>query len=1441
MKGKKEVKKKQGKNVKEILPPGIGKQPREPQTVSVVEAPGEVPQSFSVPSLCPPWPGNEAAKTHNFATAFEDDFEYVFPNSVYEFANSEIYWKWPEEIIIQNEIQSRFNTRVKRNPSIANITQKIGTSNISSSKLVEQETSIVESEKQIAVVTTKERDETPEEFEIRRQKEIEAQGKKKKIEEPQPKIVKEVVIGNIEMGKPLPAFCKWMSSQLQILKDRDWKDPNTNQGLWSRIYPQEEGIPVHNPNGKYWAKLHLFGEEKLVEIDGKVPVTRDGSLLLPRASVIRDLWPMLLSKAYFKLHSFRWKSVNPYISSPDQEIDGSFIYSITGMLPQQLSVDEIKDQEWRFLNQLLSKENWEKCSSLVSVHCPLGMTPSIPSMYDTPEEQKQEKEPEKPQQHQIVEEVPSQEQSPDISVKRTPEDPSHSERKSSEAMRKKLRTPKEIMREAAEKSLGQQGKTLPPKSASHRGCNVIQGFGYLLFEVFSNPEDFDMKKVQKKEKVKHQEEIKASLMRAKATSPARKLKRHQSPARLREYQKRKSRREKEKEERRNKLLESKKCEIYKLMRVKTAVTNIPVLNIACPFLNSEIQEAKIRMLNKDFFVNKELMELEKLMEKEDIELFDPQDSGIMEESKEEEVQEIPELVQPFDRLAGGVWLSAEDFPCAFKNLSLYHETAFFPYKLVLDDLLKDTTKPYTKKCENEVLVVEPQSGETELRIMVGFAPLIPQKLEFSPKYVTLSLQKYDFEQEQVIEWDKEIKLNTTSIEGQLVSLPADKYSFRPFVNCSPCGYVMWIASTEPVKNLSKVQYLTGVCSWSSQSFTFEHSALSKGGPHVLLKVDCSSENSSPVLFSLNTTNPNIFNYSELLLVNKNSDPLERDYQVLDIKTLDERRLTLPSESRLILVSMLPFAMPEGSVTLEVLTKEEGGLKLSPGDMLDPFEFTEKYFPNKYGIIFKEHLIVPEDVHFSMHVRMRNGGLQAQGTKAKEPPQESPPYNQRLLILEVYKEEELVFEERGFNQVYISNINLSKFGPELNMICRYDLNQWPECTQSSEETEFLNWVVRIVPNETIALIRDTRKQDYEDSIRKSWETAQPGRAESAKTSRARYLASVKRSQGHELTEQEQELLKESWEERRKLRKEVDPKKAKKDDKKAKEEKPSSSQARVKEPQQHVMEKVKDFLCHLNSERLIAKTGTQQQYVTQEDVVSTIEEPQQQKLKPEFTPPDKEKAKEELMQIKETFDQAFENYKNSRTKYLERYEARKEAISKLQTALQTPELQSLETAIEEAVACDSNFELVSSAQKTLHKLRISKLKENLYRAIQDKDLNQLEETYQEIKKHSIEHQLDLRVMNKAQKVCELAHKFRGALENLENWDLEQLKEIINSGKSLELLSQLISELETKLETYQKNKDLSELIQAKNTQEIQSVLSNTQGLDEDLVKQAQELLAQ
>ena len=101
------------------------------------------------------------------------------------------------------------------------------------------------------------------------------------------------------------------------MKDLRWKDSHTGDSLWSRIYPQRDGVPVFNPSGKYWVKLFMFGVPYLVEIDSMIPATPTGEILLPRSSTIRDIWPIILSKAYLKLHSFRWKNINKFISSGD--------------------------------------------------------------------------------------------------------------------------------------------------------------------------------------------------------------------------------------------------------------------------------------------------------------------------------------------------------------------------------------------------------------------------------------------------------------------------------------------------------------------------------------------------------------------------------------------------------------------------------------------------------------------------------------------------------------------------------------------------------------------------------------------------------------------------------------------------------------------------------------------------------------------------------------------------------------------------------------------------------------------------------------------------------------------------------------------------------------------------------------------------------------------
>jgi len=52
------------------------------------------------------------------------------------------------------------------------------------------------------------------------------------------------------------------------------------------------------------------------------------------------------------------------------------------------------------------------------------------------------------------------------------------------------------------------------------------------------------------------------------------------------------------------------------------------------------------------------------------------------------------------------------------------------------------------------------------------------------------------------------------------------------------------------------------------------------------------------------------------------------------------------------------------------------------------------------------------------------------------------------------------------------------------------------------------VLKFFTSETIALIKDTDKEDREKALKVSWESSEPGRAEKAAKSRQRYLIQQK---------------------------------------------------------------------------------------------------------------------------------------------------------------------------------------------------------------------------------------------------------------------------------------------------------------------------------------------
>jgi hypothetical protein len=1466
------------KSARELVPSSLGKLPRDPALTPAPDT-SDIKRTldFYPSPICPIWPGNEVAQTHDFGLSsdpqFLDNFDYHFPPSFYSFCRKEkLQWRWPEEIIPMNEVHSRFSRRyvMLHNTSRAPNTSGLGNS-INNLPAELQDISIEEMEKIMAVVTFFEREETAEEFEARKVHEIERQATLKKakgkVEEPMPGKVREVKLGNIEMGRPMPSICKWISSQMQVIKDRGWKDPTTGEPIWKRIYPQKDGIPVYNPSGKYWIKMLLYGTERLVEIDSRVPINFEGQLLLPRSSAIRDIWPILLSKAYFKLYAFRWVNVNPYIHTLDEEIDGSFIYSITGLMPQRYHLDQIKDDEWRYLSELLSDECWKNTRAIVSIYCSNDKKPYIPSMTSKSSETSD-------LMTRGRESVGSPELTnhilEDFSVEKrtiTPNQESPLRRAS------KIRTMPQLLRDVA----GQAVTVATGRNFSFmervRPCYVITGFGYLLFENFTNPIDFDMKKVQRKEKVKMEEEAKTAILKAKATSPARKLKKHQSPARLREFQKRKQKREKEKEEKRQKLLEVRTYPTLKLFKLKTAVTNVPVLNIVSPFQASEIEEAKLRILNREYFLHRDLEILEKQMEEEDKELFDPRESLLIEEFKKEE-EKLPEsLNYPLKRVSGGVWVTAEDIPYAFDEIIIYHQPFYYKYKLLLDDLWKDVNNLYRHNENFDVWIVENSAESSEnIEILVGYSPYLPKNMQYSPHHISFSLKRYDFANEAEVTWQDEVKISTHSISSSKYVLPTDEYVLRPFINCAPCGSMTWVYSTHPVVTMSRSQYLTQKLGWQSQIFNIEYPAQSAGSLFTIFKYDIKSIQEEEIRMKISFSDPTLEKYCELAWIDREQSSQETDQQVLiDIPSLQRRILAIKASERghrFVMSGIPKEILPEGTITVEVLSPNLANIQISPMELLDPIEYIDRYNPNKYGTIFREQIFITDENPISIHVKIRKIAASLQAVKGKEaqPLDMRLPLYERLILLELYEGDSIIFSAEGYNQARITHINLKNSGKEFLLVCKYDLNEFPECIHKNEETEDLSWILKITSPDTVAVVKDTRKEDREEAIRKTWETNQPGRSELAKYSRARYLAMMKRDRGEELTEQEAELVKENWEERRKAKKDaaemLNKGKAKKDDKKTlvKEDKHEDDKLVVPSPYDHIMAPVKEFLEHLHSNRLITNDGEQK--VLSLDEIEEFESRVSNEVE-EFNKymEDVNSQKTHQKQDRDTLREEFKNshmkfrhdcesilnkYKEDREHYKTKLEKRKEVAAKLTAAMQGVDLKVFEEAYEEGRALGCDVTLLGNASKQLRKLRISKYSDQLKKVIQESDFKGMIDLIETLDRFDIKHELDPKLVFKAESIHSKFTQLNKLIQYPRKFNSYDIQQMISESSSIPYFESLVSEAAkvlTSVKSCEAEETLREKMSYGTYEEIQQLIMSIEqeGLevDPDLITDAKALL--
>lgn len=143
----------------------------------------------------------------------------------------------------------------------------------------------------------------------------------------------------IEMGDLLPERDAIGASILRLVATYTGSGggPENAPFLWEAIYPQDvAGRPCYNPGGKYAVKLFVCGLWRKVLVDDQIPIDSSGHATVVSSREHRELWPLILAKAAYKVAHFVGRAA-PTASSPitnaASEIISVAVAALTGWLP----------------------------------------------------------------------------------------------------------------------------------------------------------------------------------------------------------------------------------------------------------------------------------------------------------------------------------------------------------------------------------------------------------------------------------------------------------------------------------------------------------------------------------------------------------------------------------------------------------------------------------------------------------------------------------------------------------------------------------------------------------------------------------------------------------------------------------------------------------------------------------------------------------------------------------------------------------------------------------------------------------------------------------------------------------------------------------------------------------------------------------------------------
>ena len=244
---------KQGTLLKDIIPATVKAPPLEGRPIRIPEyTPSQtVINPYEPQPEFEEWPGDEAALNFDFGLesqtgkAYVDPVKFSVPPSFKSNENQIIFWRRPRELV-RSELSDAPMSVTNLKTSETHF-RRIGTMNEGELEgrrsIFHDDAGPFEKEDvDISLFDVYEREETPEEVAQRLKEIVEKQqqvkkkpaGKKEDPVDTNPLKIKDVRLSNVSMKEEIPAYAKWIASQLQVIKDRNIRDVNVIELLLLR-------------------------------------------------------------------------------------------------------------------------------------------------------------------------------------------------------------------------------------------------------------------------------------------------------------------------------------------------------------------------------------------------------------------------------------------------------------------------------------------------------------------------------------------------------------------------------------------------------------------------------------------------------------------------------------------------------------------------------------------------------------------------------------------------------------------------------------------------------------------------------------------------------------------------------------------------------------------------------------------------------------------------------------------------------------------------------------------------------------------------------------------------------------------------------------------------------------------------------------------------------